>query len=222
MEIIVVDSKGSSFQFPVNPQEISIKRDKKIETVDILNLGEIDFSNGQKIQEISFSSFFPRDYDSSYCSVSSLSDPVEYMNTLDSWTVSADPVRLIIPDLDINMLTLVSISGATIRGGEPGDIYFDITFRSWREIKIRTSAEPIAGGTATSGNTTSATASSQRPNTKPVDKSYLVKAGDCLYSIAKVNLGDGEKWKDIYSLNSSVIGSKPEIIQQGMELRMPA
>lgn len=37
------------------------------------------------------------------------------------------------------------------------------------------------------------------------DATYIVKSGDCLSSIAKNNLGDAGRWKDIYELNKASI-----------------
>ena len=45
---------------------------------------------------------------------------------------------LIITDLNINELVNISKFTPEIRGGEIGDIYFTITFRSYRELKIET------------------------------------------------------------------------------------
>lgn len=50
----------SVFQFPVNPEEVNISRQKGYETVTMLTHGEFDFPQGEKVKEITFSSFFPR------------------------------------------------------------------------------------------------------------------------------------------------------------------
>lgn len=51
---------GTSFQFPVNPEEVSISRSKGYETINMLEHGEFDFAQGEKVKEITFSSFFPK------------------------------------------------------------------------------------------------------------------------------------------------------------------
>lgn len=53
------------------------------------------------------------------------------------------------------------------------------------------------------------------------EKSYTVKTGDCLWSIAKEQLKDARLWKDIYRKNQNVIGSSPELILPGQEFDMP-
>jgi LysM repeat protein len=49
---------------------------------------------------------------------------------------------------------------------------------------------------------------------------YTVKAGDNLWDISKDNLGGGEHWKDLYSNNTDVVGSNPNLIHPGQQLHM--
>jgi nucleoid-associated protein YgaU len=60
-----------------------------------------------------------------------------------------------------------------------------------------------------------------RPDLKPVPKVYVVKPGDSLWKIAKKELTSGDKWKLIYDLNKSTIGSNPDLILPGQKLVMP-
>ena len=143
MDFYLIDPAGPQLHIPVNPGEVKIRREKSYETVNIINLGEIDFPHGEKIKEITFSSFFPKHYDPSYCRYIDIPDPQEAMNKLTAWTMSKKPVRLIITETIVNVLVLVSVHDTTFKGGEPGDVYFDITCRTWREIKVRTAAEVL-------------------------------------------------------------------------------
>ncbi|HEX9268171.1 MAG TPA: LysM peptidoglycan-binding domain-containing protein [Candidatus Limnocylindria bacterium] len=56
--------------------------------------------------------------------------------------------------------------------------------------------------------------------TKP--KTYTVDSGDNLSAIAKQELGDANRWREIYDLNKDVIGDNPDLIQPGMELKLPS
>ncbi len=201
-----MDPAGTKLHFPVNPQEVNIRREKKFETVNILSLGEIDFPQGEKVKEITFSSFFPKEYDMSYCRYEPVPDPQIAMNQLNTWMVDKKPVQLIITDTAVNVFVLVSSHVSTFRGGEPGDVYFDLTCRTWREVKIRTAAD---------------TSPSQRTDLKPVPKTYVVKSGDSLWKIAKLNLGSGSRLDEIYELNKDLIGPDPNQIYPGQELVMP-
>jgi nucleoid-associated protein YgaU len=53
-------------------------------------------------------------------------------------------------------------------------------------------------------------------------KTYTVDSGDNLSAIAKQELGDANRWREIYELNKDVIGDNPDLIQPGMELKLPS
>ncbi|MNW42177.1 LysM domain/BON superfamily protein [compost metagenome] len=216
-EIKLRDSLGKDFIFPVSPEEINISRGKGFETVNILSLGEFDFSNGEKVKEITFSSFFPSVYNDSYCKKNEnneIPDPRDAMFRLTEMMNSKIPYQLIIAGSTgkvINAYVLISAHNSTFRGGEPGDIYFDFTARTWRKPKIHTQAGKNAGSSSTS-----------RADMKSKSKTYTVKSGDTLSKIAKLELGSSTKWKDIYNLNKAAIGSDPNLIRAGQRLVLPS
>lgn len=139
------------------------------------------------------------------------------MNQLTAWTASKKPVRLIITETIINVLVLVTAHVTTLKGGEPGDVYYDLNCRTWREVKVRTAAEAVAPA-ASPG----VAQQRPRPDLKPVPKVYVVKPGDSLWKIAKLQLGDGNKYSAIYNANKAVIGPDPNKITPGMKLVMPS
>lgn len=215
MEIHLIDSEGKDFYFPVNPEEVKISRGKGFETVNILSFGEFDFPTGEKVKDIAFSSFFPLVYDSGFCNYKNIPEPLEAMQLLTKMTASNKPVRLILTDTPVNVLVLIAAHDSTFRGGEPGDIYFDLTARTWRKPKIHAKAGADSskneGGTKTS-----------RPDTKKTPKTYTVKSGDSLSKIAKLELGDSSKWQAIYNLNKAIIGPNANLIKPGQKLVLPS
>ncbi len=58
--------------------------------------------------------------------------------------------------------------------------------------------------------------------TETKTKTYTVDSGDNLSNIAKQELGDANRWREIYELNKDVIGDNPDLIQPGMELKLPS
>lgn len=211
IDITLEDAAGLKLQFPVNPSEISIRRDRSFETFPIMNLGEVDFPHGEKIKEISFSSFFPAESDLSYCRYNDIPDPQYAMNQINTWMSDRQPLRLRIDPTEVNVLVILSSHNSTFRGSEPGDVYFDLTFRTWRDYQIRTVGELSDGGTATEA----------REDWKPVPQTYTVQTGDSLWKIAKLQLGSGSRWREIYDMNAEVIGNDADLIIPGQELVMP-
>jgi nucleoid-associated protein YgaU len=62
----------------------------------------------------------------------------------------------------------------------------------------------------------------ETPPKETKTKTYTVDSGDNLSAIAKQELGDANRWREIYELNKDVIGDNPDLIQPGMELKLPS
>ena len=152
MDVYLIDAnKGNyTFRFPVNPLDnISIQKEKRFDTFDIIDFGEVDLSKkGEKIVEVSFNTLFPKTYDHSYCRYQAIPIPNDAIKLLEYWKDIEEPVRLIITDFDYNDLVYVSKFSYEEKSGEIGDKYISITFRKYRELKIETinSSQSNLGG----------------------------------------------------------------------------
>ena len=58
--------------------------------------------------------------------------------------------------------------------------------------------------------------------TTAAEKSYTIKDGDTLSDIAQEQLGDANRWNEIYQLNKDAIGDDPDLIHPGKKLKLPA
>ncbi|KAE8559988.1 LysM peptidoglycan-binding domain-containing protein [Paenibacillus polymyxa] len=210
MEFSLTDGKGKKFQFPVNPEEVTISRQKGFDTTTILSYGEFDFPQGEKVKEISFSSFFPKEYNPAYCTYEDIPDPQEAMNTLNGFLLSKSPLRFIITETAVNVPVIVASHNSTFRGGEYGDVNFDLSLRTWSEMKVAKKA-----GTGSKSATVN---KKPRTDMKEKKKTYTVKSGDSLSKIAKLELGDSSQWSRIYQLNKKTIGKNPNAIKPGQKL----
>ena len=52
-------------------------------------------------------------------------------------------------------------------------------------------------------------------------KTYTIKSGDTLSDIAQEQLGDANRWNEIYKMNKDVIGDDPDMIHPGKKLKLP-
>ena len=62
---------------------------------------------------------------------------------------------------------------------------------------------------------------SEKQAEQGAEKSYTIKSGDNLSDIAQEQLGDANRWKEIYELNKDVIGDNPDLIHPGKKLKLP-
>jgi nucleoid-associated protein YgaU len=86
----------------------------------------------------------------------------------------------------------------------------------------------VKGDAATSGtdkiniaDKASGTGHGLEQQASPVSKVYTIRSGDCLWNIAKDQLGDATKWSDIYKMNGDVLGANPGMIRPGMSINLP-
>jgi len=71
---------------------------------------------------------------------------------------------------------------------------------------------------------------SATPAGKPGDKAvanangkrvYTVKSGDSFYTIAKSQLGNASRWKELLAMNHTVVNGDPTALQPGQKLVLP-
>ncbi|MFI5829520.1 LysM peptidoglycan-binding domain-containing protein [Streptomyces sp. NPDC051578] len=53
-------------------------------------------------------------------------------------------------------------------------------------------------------------------------RTYIVRAGDSLSAIARRELGNEGRWRELYAMNKSVVGPNPDLIRPGMVLMLPS
>lgn len=208
--------------FPVNPPSVRISSGgTQFHDFNVVKGGERTIIGDVRMEEISFSSFFPRHYDSGLCEYVDIPSPYDAIKTIQRWRKTKRPVRLIITDLGINLPVTIRKFEYEERGGEPGDIYFDISFKEFAFIQIR-EIEQVTG------NTTTVSSSTSRPDLAVNPVTYQVKAGDCLWLIANKFYGKGSRWEEIYQANKSTIDAANkgkrvtrETIYPGQKLVIP-
>lgn len=212
---ITFDNMKEKIRLPVNPEKYAISGGGTSFTdANVIKGGERTVIGDSKLRIVSFSSFFPRDYDPSYCEHSDFPDPWDIVNTIEQWRSSGKPVKLLITGTDINMYCTIRKFNYEERGGEPGDIYFDIEFKEFVFINIR---EIVQDNSNALNKTQSTTA---RPDTQSTQNTYTVVQGDCLWNIAKRFYGSGSKYTLIFNANSPPI-KNANLIYPGQIFTIP-
>ena len=152
--IVLRDVKrGQRFMFPVNPPEIIINDGREFAEVPIINLGVALLAGPVSPQEIRFQSFFPRQYDPSFCNYVDLEAPEDSVERLLFWLgrsrtntqIAATPLRVTVTGTNFSQLMVLSEFEHSFRGGEPDAVYFSISLRQWRRQRVRIEEETSQG-----------------------------------------------------------------------------
>lgn len=202
----------------MNPESIKVSKSHGFQDVEITQLGEYTIIGGAKLPEFSFSSFFPRDYNPSYCEYKNLPNPWDAVNYIGDWMKSGRPIRMTITGTPINKaVTIREFSYEAERAGHVGDIFYDITLKEYTFVEFRRLSQ-MSSDTSDSVSVSENTA---RPDTSVPDSTYDVKSGDTLWAIAQRMYGDGDRWREIYDANADLIGPNPNRITPGQTLVIP-
>ncbi|MDL2301126.1 LysM peptidoglycan-binding domain-containing protein [Lachnospiraceae bacterium OttesenSCG-928-D06] len=202
--------KGSDkFELPVKPSDFTVSVMHRNTVVNVIQLGDINLMGKTGLREISLSSFFPaKDYN--FSNNSNRKKPLTYVEKLDKWRKSGDPVRVIITGV-LNMECSIE---SFVYGEQDatGDIYYTLQLKEYKKIKTKKATVTIA------------TVQPSTRETKKEDsnsgKTYTVKSGDCLWKIAKQFYGNGAEYMKIYNANTDKI-KNPNLIYVGQVLTIP-
>lgn len=130
---------GRRIRIPVNPEEIKISRPSNNKTYDVLDIGEIVVPMAPGLQEVSWESFFPSNFDDPY--TSGTTAPGSIVKALDRAKKNKTVGRLIITRsglYDTNLRCIIEDFETTDKGGEPGDMYYSITLKEYRDYSPQT------------------------------------------------------------------------------------
>ena len=204
---------------PIPPQKIPIKYPGQNETATLINGEEINITRPPGLAEISVDVVLAQmDYP---CAMwdGSVEDAEEFISRLQDLKESGDAFEFIIirDSFDTNMDVTLEDYKVSDDVKEGLDLVVSVTMKEARHYGTKIMNFTIIEDQATP---TAETPEENRPAEQPQAKTYTVKSGDCLWNIAKKQLGDGSRWKEIHDLNRDKI-SNPNLIHPGLVLVMP-
>jgi nucleoid-associated protein YgaU len=203
-------------QLPVNPFEditIAVSADNK--SVDIISLGEVTVIGPRKLAGFTIKSLLT-DTKYPFSADGDTISALAWINRIYAILDSQEPVRFIITGIgaEINMLCSIEKFQHAEKHGQIGEYYYELQLKEYRTYGVRKVS--ISGSTTKKVTTTAA-----RTGSPSTVSNYSVRSGDSLSAIAKAQLGDSSRWREIYNLNKDVI-SNPNKIYPGQSLVMPS
>ena len=198
--LITANNEAEKLSFLELPENIIVSHKGKNKSIDVLGLGEIIVINDRPSIAVKFSSVF----------ISEKCVPQECIDLLIKWKNLKKPVHLIVTGFDINIFCSVESFDYHEKGGDVGSIYFNISLNEYRQPIIKTIK--AINNNPPSDNEVS------RVDNRIKPKTYTVKKGDCLYNIAKSQLGNANKWPQISKINNI---KSPYLIFPNQVLKLP-
>lgn len=200
-----------ALQLPVNPSSFEVSSPYGIGIIEVNNLGEVTIPKNRGLREFRFESFLPAKYDPAYCVHNRIIPPTDFISIVEKWRDTEKPIRFIVTTANINTLVLIpEFTYWPSPPGSPGEVQFSISLKEYRVPTVKKWTH------------SSTPSNKQRPpKQKEQPKTYIVKKGDSLWSIAKRIYGDGSKWRKIYDANKKFIGKDPNRIYPGQKLVIP-
>lgn len=189
-------------QLPVLPSSFEVGVGNINKRVNISEIGEINLIGKSGLKEMTIESFFPaNEYD--FLVTSDIMKPYEYVEMIEGWRTSQKPIRVIITGTPINFAMVIENFTYKEQDGT-GDVYFSIELAEYIFLNVKKETKQKEYKQET-----------KRPVTKEIPKSYVVKAGDTLWVIAKKLTGNGANYKTIASKNNI---KNPNKIYPGQKL----
>lgn len=209
MEFWLQKENDSKFQLPVKPSDYEVTVQSNNTVVNVTQLGDINLIGKTGLREVSLSSFFPaQEYN--FSNNSAFRTPLAYVEQLEEWRNSGEPIRVIITDV-LNMECTIE-SFAYGERDATRDIYYTLRLKEYKKIKAKPATVSVTAVKPSSRATKTAKSSS--------GKTHTVKSGDTLCKIAKQYYGDGSQWSKIYNANKDKI-KNPNLIYVGQVLTIP-
>lgn len=237
---LAYNNQAEVIRLPINPEKLEISSSGDGKSYTVIDLGEINSIQPNKLREITLESFFPgQRYP--FVVGEMLYTPYYYVEMIRKWMETKRPIRFVfsalqLPDtalsssiaqtaqaeaerftsnetfMAINMAVSIEKFDWNIAAGDSGDIHFKLTLKEYvfyRALKVEIKK-----------NTKKTTVTKKRTDTKETPKTYKLVAGDSLWKIAKKQLGDGSRYKEIQKLNN-IKDSELRKLPIGLVIKLP-
>lgn len=197
--------------FPITPGKMVLKIENKNKTVTLINEGEVNLIKTPGLTDIQIDELILpaiQQYPFANYLNNEFKGPNYYLEKIKAWKNDKTPVKF--------KLTRTAPDGKDLLW----DTNFDVTIEDYEIIEdtdkygmdvcIKLSMKEYKNWGAKKlkkkGNSEKAVEKKKViKDTKKPSKTYIVKKGDCLYNIARKQLNNASRWKEIYKLNKKTI-----------------
>lgn len=224
---MMIQFNGKNLTLPINPEQLSINRSASNDDIDIIGLGKATRKGEPGLINLTIESFFPGSNSYFYTGVKPKTC-IDFINEIwESENINNNVAKFVTLGLpvELNMYFVIEDFTYDHKAGEEDDIYYNLKIKKYVPYGVKTVNMQLTGLAAARASSTSKVTSTPTPTTSAnvvETKTYTVVRGDCLWNITKKYTGNGSRWKELYDLNKTTIGSNPNLIKPGQVLTLPS
>ncbi|SET52863.1 LysM domain-containing protein [Lacrimispora sphenoides] len=210
---------------PLPPEKIPVKYSGQNKTVNLINGEEINLVKSFGLAEISIDVIIPQmDYPSAVWD-GSIDSAEDFLERLQDLKEGQSPFEFTVIRqgmggnslFDTSMDVTLEDYKVTDDVSEGLDLIVSLTMKEYKSYGTKIMNFTIV---EEKQEIESGQQEEERQGEPPPEKNYTVAKGDCLWSIAKKQLGNGGRWQEIHNLNRDKI-TNPNVIYPGQVLIMP-
>ena len=206
------DKTGTELTLPVTPPDYQWLDQNRIESIEMDSMGQLNLFAGEKRGETTLTDLlFPAQL-YPFCNPGAVANPWVYLDQLKRWRNAGTVVRWIVSGTPINVAVLIEAVRYREQDGT-NDCYVNISLKEYKAPKTAVLAAAGAQKTVSLSARSSGTGASTA-------KTYTVKKGDCLWSIARKFYGNGSLYTRLAAANPSI--KNTNLIYPGQVLTIPA
>jgi hypothetical protein len=221
------NNQAEGFQLPINPSSLEVSNGSKGSTYDIEKLGEINVIKNPALTSYSFSGLLPvHSYPFATVPRAGMLAPITangithnpYVYYINKWMESKRPVRFVFIGDNYRINEAVSIESFDWQdvAGSGGDITYSIELKKYRFY----AAQKVTVGQTPSGAASITKSTPERANDKQPPKTHTLRAGESLWTVAQLVLGNGNRWTEIKQLNG-LTDAQLKTLPVGKALKLP-
>ncbi|MDZ4991894.1 hypothetical protein GNF80_02770 [Clostridium perfringens] len=134
---IFMEYRGLLIQFPINPEELKVKKEGSNETKEVVKLGEVNIARETKLSTVEFESFLPeRNIYPFIRTKNQFEGPKYYIDFIEKVRNEKKPIRFIVSDTGINFMALIESFEYGYKFGS-NDVNFTISLKEFREVRVK-------------------------------------------------------------------------------------
>lgn len=209
-------------RLPITPQKIQIKYGNQNKTAELINGEEFNIIRPPGLCEISLDAVIPQS-DYPFVVWDGAGDVEEFIEHLRELKEERSEFEFIViregPGsqnfFDTNMDVTLEDYKISDDVKEGMDLLVSLTLKEYQRYGTK-----IVNFTIMPEQPPQAVETEEDRAVPDTPKTYTVQSGDSLWKVAKKTLGDGNRWSEIYNLNTDKIRN-PDLIYPGQVLTLP-